>query len=295
MTRKKTKQAEPIETTSEAITEIDDTNLDVDAHDLEWAKNLDIKTVKPNPIAVSVLMRIRNGISGYPQGSMERAIRSAFDQPSINVEVIAVNNGSTDDTAAVLSSLRDEYPFLKVVTLEENVGEAEALNIACENASGRCCIQLTARSYFGQDALKDLYNPIVDRKDNHNEDVFACGGMRVTSDVPNVARYHRPPPFNKKDYSQSFKANFFMFPRSVFEDGLRAVDYIKHGTPEGVGIWDRDFMMQMIWDKGMRCIPLPNIHVVTYEYSGSNQMSTRVQQNRPEIDRIFRERWGKYL
>ncbi len=46
------------------------------------------------------------------------------------LEVIAVNDGSTDDTGAVLDGLVGEYPNLRVVHLARNQGKAAALNTA---------------------------------------------------------------------------------------------------------------------------------------------------------------------
>ncbi|MCM5571526.1 poly-beta-1,6-N-acetyl-D-glucosamine synthase [Burkholderiaceae bacterium FT117] len=47
-----------------------------------------------------------------------------------NLEVIAVDDGSTDDTGAVLERLAARYPSLRVVRLLRNQGKAAALNTA---------------------------------------------------------------------------------------------------------------------------------------------------------------------
>lgn len=246
------------------------------------------KKAKKGEPDVSVLMRIRDGIAGYPDGSLYRAIQSAFNQPDINVEVIAVNNGSTDNTGEMLDLWKDEYPVLKIITVDENIGEAEAMNVGAENASARYCIQLTARSWFEENALA----PMVAELDKVDSEAFVFGCMQVSGAI---TRYHRPPAWNRRDYARNFLANFFMFPRWTWEKGLRFVDYIQHGTPDGVGICDRDYMMQLVYELDLDGIPLRNLHVINYHYSGQNQMSSRVQANRGAIDREFNTRWGKYL
>jgi glycosyltransferase involved in cell wall biosynthesis len=47
-----------------------------------------------------------------------------------NIEVIAINDGSTDDTHDVLEQLAIEYPSLRVIHLAENQGKALALKRA---------------------------------------------------------------------------------------------------------------------------------------------------------------------
>ncbi|MEO6226494.1 MAG: poly-beta-1,6-N-acetyl-D-glucosamine synthase [Thermomonas sp.] len=44
-------------------------------------------------------------------------------------EVIAINDGSTDDTAARLDALLDCYPWLRVIHLDRNLGKANALRV----------------------------------------------------------------------------------------------------------------------------------------------------------------------
>lgn len=54
-------------------------------------------------------------------------LRSACAQAYPNLEVIAINDGSSDDTAAVLDRLLEEQPRLRVVHLSANHGKAAAL------------------------------------------------------------------------------------------------------------------------------------------------------------------------
>lgn len=55
-------------------------------------------------------------------------------------EVIVVNDGSTDDSLAVLLALRRQYPYLKVVDLSRNFGHQPALTAGLEHAAGRAVI-----------------------------------------------------------------------------------------------------------------------------------------------------------
>lgn len=256
----------------------------------------------PSPLPehpdVSVLMRIRDGISGYAEGSLKRALDSALQQQgNLNVEVIAVDNGSRDNTGEFLRDYAETVPVhneLKIVTLQENVGEAEALNIGVDQARGRYCIQLTCRSWYEPESLKHLVAVLAEPAPEHNPPVgFAFGCMEVHGVN---ARYHTPPPWNLQTYSRTFLANFFMFLRDmVTRFGCRFEDYLTLDDGSLVGICDRDFMMQMLYRVGVNGRPLPEVKVLNYHFTGENQMSNVVKAHRSAIDAEWRKRWGEYL
>lgn len=61
---------------------------------------------------------------------IRETIRYAMQTQYPDFEVIAVNDGSTDNTAAILNELQQQYPRLRVVHLAENQGKAYALRAA---------------------------------------------------------------------------------------------------------------------------------------------------------------------
>ena len=79
-----------------------------------------------NPL-VSIIIPVYNG-SNY----MKEAIDSALVQTYKNIEVIIVNDGSTDNTDEIARSYGDKIRYFK----KENGGVATALNLAIENANG---------------------------------------------------------------------------------------------------------------------------------------------------------------
>jgi GT2 family glycosyltransferase len=77
---------------------------------------------------VSVVLSVRNGAADLP-----RAVSTILSQTFSDFELIAINNGSTDGTAAVLDNLGD--PRLRVVH-QEDMGLAAALNRGIALARG---------------------------------------------------------------------------------------------------------------------------------------------------------------
>lgn len=84
---------------------------------------------------VSVLMPTLNG-----EEYIERAICSVLGQTFADLELIVVDDGSTDRTPQILNSFDD--PRIRVITNEANSGVAPSLNIAAAAARGRYVARL---------------------------------------------------------------------------------------------------------------------------------------------------------
>ena len=76
------------------------------------------------PPAVSVLMTVHNGLP-----YLESALRSVMDQTLRKIEIVVVDDASTDDTPAVLARLAAEDTRIRIVTLDGNHGVGAASNI----------------------------------------------------------------------------------------------------------------------------------------------------------------------
>lgn len=85
---------------------------------------------------VTAMITVYNG-----EGFVADAVQSLLAQSLRDIEVLVVNDGSTDNTAAVLDSIGD--PRLRVVHLPRT-GRAGALALACREARGRYVANLDA-------------------------------------------------------------------------------------------------------------------------------------------------------
>lgn len=82
-----------------------------------WEKETPAPTLAGEPL-ISIL------IPCFNEGRNAReTISAALDQRYENIEVIAINDGSSDNTAQVLQALAQEHPRLRVINLAENRGK----------------------------------------------------------------------------------------------------------------------------------------------------------------------------
>lgn len=89
-------------------------------------------------------------------GFVERSIRSALDQPGVALEIVAVNDCSTDDTLAVLQGLSRQDPRLRVIDSKKNLGPSGARNLAFEHAASEWGAILDADDALAPGALERL-------------------------------------------------------------------------------------------------------------------------------------------
>jgi glycosyltransferase involved in cell wall biosynthesis len=78
---------------------------------------------------VSVVVPVFNGAA-----FVEEALQSVLAQPGWDVEVVAVDDGSTDGSHALLQSIAKDESRLTVVALDGNTGVAHARNVGVEHA-----------------------------------------------------------------------------------------------------------------------------------------------------------------
>lgn len=71
-------------------------------------------------------------------------------------EIICINDGSSDDTAAILDGLVPRYPNLRVVHLAQNGGKARALNVGAMLARHEILVCIDSDAVLGEHAMKWL-------------------------------------------------------------------------------------------------------------------------------------------
>ncbi len=103
-----------------------------------------VKTFCSQPVEITdVYPDVSVIIAAYDaEHTIGRAIRSALDQDGVSVEVIVVDDKSSDGTTAVARSF--SQPNIKVLQLAKNAGPGHARNVAVDAARGRWIAVLDA-------------------------------------------------------------------------------------------------------------------------------------------------------
>jgi len=78
---------------------------------------------------------------------IEKCLDSILSQSIKNIEIICVDDGSTDSSAVVINRYASKYPFIKVIT-QVNAGPGAARNRALEIASGEFITFIDSDDYL---------------------------------------------------------------------------------------------------------------------------------------------------
>ena len=92
---------------------------------------------------------------------ISKCVDSILKQSYDNIEIIIVNDGSTDDTKNILEELRKGNANIKVIN-KANEGVSTARNIGLEIASGEYIIFVDGDDYLSEDAVEYLVG-LVDK------------------------------------------------------------------------------------------------------------------------------------
>lgn len=104
---------------------------------------------------LSVIVPVRNGSL-----ELRECIGNLLESPYLNVEIIVVDDASTDDTAQIAAS----FP-VRLIRLQENIGPAAARNLGAEEASGEYLFFIDADICAHPDTVEKVVNTFLSDPD----------------------------------------------------------------------------------------------------------------------------------
>ena len=138
---------------------------------------------------VSLIILTYNG-SQYINALLD----SLYDQsyPRDRMEIIVVDNASTDNTRSIV---KNKYPFVKCITLPENIGFAAGNNRGLQYAKYDFIVLLNQDTICHRDWLKGLMNKMLEDKS-----IAACSSNIITTKIADFSEINRQLPFNSLYY-----------------------------------------------------------------------------------------------
>lgn len=87
------------------------------------------------------------------EGTIEESVLSVLKSDYPNLEIIIIDDASTDRTGDILEALTYKYKNLKVLHLQKNMGKANGLNLAFAMSHGEIIMTIDADSLLDKNAI----------------------------------------------------------------------------------------------------------------------------------------------
>jgi CDP-glycerol glycerophosphotransferase (TagB/SpsB family)/glycosyltransferase involved in cell wall biosynthesis len=130
---------------------------------------------------VSIIVPVYN-VEEY----LPRCLDSLVNQTLKDIEIIIVNDGSTDNSQAVIDRYDRVYPHLIKPFLKENSGAADTRNFGISRATGDYIGFVDSDDYVAPDMFQKLYKKAVET----DSDAVVCRYYRISerlgSRIPNI-------------------------------------------------------------------------------------------------------------
>jgi len=109
---------------------------------------------------LSVVMPVYN-----ERATLRSMVRSVFSQKfSFEIELLCVDDGSTDGSSEILSELQKEYPAMRVLLQPQNMGKGAALRRGIQETTGEFVVIQDADLEYDPAEYPLLLEPLIDGK-----------------------------------------------------------------------------------------------------------------------------------
>jgi glycosyltransferase involved in cell wall biosynthesis len=147
-----------------------------------------------DPNLISVIMPCYNAAA-----FVKEAVNCVMNQTYPDVELIVVDDGSTDGSTAILQQLATQHSPRLTLLFQSRMGPYPARNLGLKHARGGRVAFLDADDYWTPDALEKLGAAM----DSHQADIAYCGWQNIGIGAPGTVPYI-PPDYSQVDTAAEF-------------------------------------------------------------------------------------------
>ena len=111
---------------------------------------------------ISVIVPLLNESESIPE--LVAWIKRVMDEHQYTYEVLMIDDGSTDNSWAIIEELHQQNPNVKGIRFRRNYGKSAALNTGFEACQGDVVITMDADLQDSPDEIPELYRMITEEK-----------------------------------------------------------------------------------------------------------------------------------
>lgn len=210
---------------------------------------------------VSVIVPVYN-VEQY----VEKCLQSLVKQTLDDIEIIVVNDGSTDNSKTIIENFINSHKYANIIYVEkENGGLSDARNYGMKYATGEYIAFLDSDDYVKSTIYEKMYNKAVEEKADYVECDF----------------YWSYPKKNKVDtgFRYTNKKEMLVYARVVAWNKLIKMNIIKDMFPVGMHYEDVEFFYKLLPNiQKFAFVEEPLIYYVQRENSLVNKQGAETAQ-----------------
>lgn len=119
-------------------------------------------------LSVSIIIPVYNA-----EAYLQRCLDSIVNQSFTNIEIIAIDDSSIDNSLNILKSYQNKDKRIKVLE-NSDVGVSQARNFGIQNALGKYIMFVDSDDWINEDMIEIMYN----KAESENADMVMCTYIR---------------------------------------------------------------------------------------------------------------------
>ena len=125
-------------------------------------------------------IKVSLGIPVYNESRfLKKTIDSLINQTYSNIEIIAIDNASTDNSFRILEEYSNKDPRLKIFKNDKNIGLSNNFNLLVSKSSGEYFGWIGAHDIYNKDYIEKMVSKIIK---NNNSSVVFSNVSKIDSD-----------------------------------------------------------------------------------------------------------------
>ena len=177
---------------------------------------------------------------------IEQCLRSIFNQTYRNIELIVLDDGSTDSSNQIIQEVLNDSPFMTTFESHENIGVVRTRNKGLNLLNGDYFLYVDSDDFLDNRYVEELYDCAV----NHQADIVYCDLYNFEKDEI----YLKAQEFEL----QSLLVSNYISNCSLVKKAILKGTYYDEKL-SGKKLEDYDFFLNLIINKGAKAVYQPNI------------------------------------
>lgn len=222
-------------------------------------------------VKVSIIVPVYNS-----ERSLKRCLDSIVNQSHSNLEIIIVNDGSTDGSLEISNKYSKKEPRITVIN-QENSGVSTARNIGLSNSTGDYLMFVDSDDYLDINMVELL----IENINLNNSDIVICGIKRHRNSKVEMVNFKNSGEFNVKDFlsnnASTIADNLIGSPcnklystRVIKTNGLKFDTNIEYAE---------DLLFNFKYFKKINNVTVLDQHLYNYMLASGNSLSSKFRED----------------